>query len=300
MQNSTTAQTSGFQNCPVLGVGLGFRRELYEETLQSKHLLDWLEVTPENHMALGGESHKMIEDALPLFPLVSHGVSLSIGGTDDWDKTYLKDLKDFFDWINPPWFSDHLSFARHQGVYLHDLIPLPATQDVVTHVADRIHFLQDYFQRPVLIENVSYYLTYPQSTLEDADFLTAILEKADCGLLLDVNNVYVNASNHGFNPERYIEALPLNRVVQIHVAGHGYYEDEPVQRIDTHGEAVCKDVWDLLSWTLGRCKPCGVMIERDNNFPPFSEIIPEIETCRHIWNETQGLILNSNKLEVAV
>lgn len=276
---------TGFQGCPILGVGLGLRSALLEETLAATDLLDWLEITPENYMGKGGKPLQNLMRAQALYPLVSHGVSLSIGGTDDWDPLYLKQLKELFELIKPPWFSDHLCFSGIDGMYFNDLIPLPRTTEAVNHVADRIRFLQDTFQIPVLIENVSFYMDYPANTLSDAEFHSAILEKANCGLLLDVNNIYVNSINHGWDALAYLDALPLGRVVQIHVAGHHEY---PEGLIDTHGNAVKDDVWELLDQTLSRCRPCGVMLERDLYIPPFEELKPEILKIREFWQKHNG------------
>lgn len=275
---------TGFQNCPILGVGLGFRKELVQETLAATDLLDWLEFTPENYMGPPSRALDDLKKAHSLFPLVSHGVSMSIGSVDSFNEAYLQNLEALFGIVNPPWFSDHLCFSSINETYFHDLIPLPRTKEAVSHMAGRIQYLQDRFQRPVLVENVSYYVKYPQDELSDAQFFADVLETADCGMLLDVNNVYVNSVNHQFDPRPYIEALPLERVVQIHVAGHHEF---PEGLVDTHGNAVKEDVWSLLEWTMSRCKPCGVMIERDTSIPSFETLVPEIQRLREIWDKTQ-------------
>jgi len=284
MNRNQTQQAKGFKNCPILGVGIGLRHSLLEETLNATDTIDWLEITPENYMAKGGRSLRIIQEAKKCYPLVSHGVSLSIGSKDPWDQKYLDDLEGLFEIINPPWFSDHLCFSGISGVYFNDLMPLPRTPETVSYIVDRIHSLHDRFQRPFLIENISYYLEYPEQFYTDADFLSAILEKSDCGLLLDVNNVYVNAQNHQFDPLDFLKNLPLKRVVQLHVAGHTEYDDGIV---DTHGNAVCEDVWSLLEWTLQHTKPCGVLLERDLNIPPFAELELELKRIREIWHKTQ-------------
>ncbi|MBY0450916.1 MAG: DUF692 domain-containing protein [Cyanobacteria bacterium] len=268
--------------CPTLGVGFGLRRPLFQETMAHTQLIDWLEITPENYMGKGGKALRQLEEAMSRFPLVSHGVSLSIGSTDPWDEQYLSQLERLFEHVNPPWFSDHLCFSGINWNYFNDLIPLLRTPDVVNHVVDRICFLQDRFQRPVLIENASFYLEYPENKLSDSEFHAQILEKADCGLLLDVNNVFVNSQNHGFDPIAYLNDLPLNRVVQIHTAGHHIY---PEGRIDTHGNPVCAEVWDLLDYTLSVTRPCGVMLERDLYIPEFDELRPELEKIRTLWEK---------------
>ena len=274
---------TGFQACPVLGVGLGLRRPLLEDTLTAGGLIDWLEFTPENFMGRGGQARQMLTRAREKFPLVSHGVSLSLGSLDPLSAAYLAELEALFEWTNPHWFSDHLCFSSFNGHYFNDLIPLPRTQETVNHVADRVRRLQDRFQKTVLIENVSQYLNAPGDELPDAEFISRILTQADCGLLLDVNNVYVNSVNHGFEPLDFLSQIPLERVVQIHVAGHHQF---PEGLVDTHGAPVCDPVWELLRWTMARCRPCGVMLERDTDIPAFEELVPELQTIRQIWQES--------------
>lgn len=295
-QSSAHPETAtGFQNCPILGVGLGLRRPLLEATLSSvgKSLIDWLEFTPENFMGRGGQSRHMLERAAEAYPLVSHGVSLSIGSLDAFNESYLRELAEIFAWTRPAWFSDHLCFSSINGQYFNDLLPLPRTRETVTHISDRVKQLQDRFEQPILIENISQYLNAPSDALTDADFITAILEEADCGLLLDVNNVYVNSQNHHFDPLDFLLNIPLQRVVQIHIAGHHEF---PEGLIDTHGAPVIDPVWDLLRWVMQRSQPCGVMLERDTHLPPFEDLIPELEQIRKIWTET-GQLMRASSLD---
>ncbi|MBX2860593.1 MAG: DUF692 domain-containing protein [Vampirovibrio sp.] len=279
-----------------MGVGLGLRRPLVDETLTSTDLLDWVEVTPENYMGKGGRSQEILAQAKEVYPLVSHGVSLSIGSVDPWDSEYLRQFREFLDVAQSPWFSDHLCFSGVDGVYFHDLIPLPRTKETVAHCAARIRELRDRLEKPVLVENVSYYLRYPEDELSEADFVAEVIEQADCGLLLDVNNVYVNTQNHGGDPYAYFSRIPLERVVQIHTAGHHKY---PEGLVDTHGSEVCEDVWTLLAWVLERSRPCGVMIERDTYIPAFEELKPEIQRLRQLWEATQGTTLRESEKPLA-
>lgn len=274
---------TGFQGCLVLGVGLGLRRPLLEETLTATSLIDWLEFTPENYMGRGGKAIQTLKRAAERYPLISHGVSLSIGSLDPVSEDYLAELDELFQWTRPAWFSDHLCFSSFEGNYFNDLMPLPRTRETVRHVANRIRLIRDRLQRPMLIENISQYMNAPTDEMPDVDFLSAILEQADCGLLLDVNNVYVNSQNHGFDPVAFLGQLPLERVVQIHVAGHHRF---PEGLVDTHGAPVIEPVWDLLRWTLERCRPCGVMLERDTHIPAFEELVAELSMIRRIWRET--------------
>ncbi len=276
-------RATGFQSCPVLGVGLGLRRPLLEETLAAAHLIDWLEFTPENYMGRGGQALQVLKRASQQYPLVSHGVSLSIGSLDPISEAYQTDLQELFAWTQPAWFSDHLCFSSLDGHYFNDLMPLPRTLETVNHVAERVREFRERMQRPILIENISQYMNSPSDAMSDAAFISNILEQADCGLLLDVNNVYVNSVNHQFDPLLFLENIPLERVVQIHIAGHHEF---PEGLVDTHGAPVIDPVWDLLRWTLQRCRPCGVMLERDTDIPEFHELVPELEKIRAIWQET--------------
>ncbi|MBX9667069.1 MAG: DUF692 domain-containing protein [Candidatus Obscuribacterales bacterium] len=279
---------------PVLGIGLGLRRELATETFESKDKIDWLEIVPENYMDLGGMAGERLEQALQAFPLVSHGVNLSIGSTDPLNETYLKSLKKLLDTVDAPWFSDHLCFTSVDGHYLHDLLPLPTSREAVNHVAQRIKTVQEYVQRPFLIENISYYMNMPGCEMSEVQFLAEVLEKADCGLLLDVNNVYVNSINHNFDPYKYLNALPLERTVQMHIAGHSH-GDEMI--IDTHGNPIIEPVFELLDYVLGRVVVNGVMLERDQNYPEFSEILSELNQIRKVASSYQPQLAKLNLIE---
>ncbi len=284
----TQQSKTGFQHCPVLGVGLGLRTKLHRQTLAATDLLDWVEITPENYMGKGGRSRQRLNEAKGVYPLVPHGVTCSIGSTDPWDESYIKDLKQLTTEIKAPWFSDHLCFSGVDGVYFNDLIPLPRTQETVKHLAGRIKFLQDELQIPILVENISYYVEYPQNQMPDDEFTAAVVEAADCGLLLDVNNVYVNSQNHGWDAKQVFKNLPLDRVVQIHVAGHDEFSDNDNTQflVDTHGAEIKEDVWTLLDWVLSQpnCNPCGVMVERDNNIPACEDLLPEVKRLRQLWD----------------
>ncbi|MDX1920835.1 MAG: DUF692 domain-containing protein [Candidatus Caenarcaniphilales bacterium] len=275
----------GFQDCPVLGAGLGFRHKYFKDLLAPSFdfpSVDWLEFTPENYFGFGGYSKFYLEEISKKYPLVPHGVSLSIGSVDEFNQDYLNYLDEILKKYNPPWFSDHLCFSSVSQNYSNDLIPLPRTKETIKHVVDRIKFLQDRFQKPLLIENVSFYLEYPDNTLTDYEFTSKVLEKADCGLLLDINNVYVNSINHKFDPYEYLNNLPLERVVQLHIAGHTEYSNIV---IDTHGDLVKTEVWNLLEFLLNKQTPCAVMIERDLNLPSFDELMEEFSKLKTIWNK---------------
>lgn len=272
------------KSLPTVGVGLGLRRELADETLNNSERIDWLEFVPENYMGLGGMARERLETASERFPLVSHGVNLSIGSTDDLSEEYLSALKEVLDRSDSPWWSDHLCFTSVEGAYMHDLLPLPFTKEAVKHIVERIKRVQDYTERPFLLENISYYMNMPCGEMTDAQFLSEIIEKADCGLLLDVNNVYVNSINHEFDAVDYLNQLPLDRTVQMHVAGHkriGEYI------IDTHGSALIEPVYQLLDYVLQRTQVHGILLERDQNFPKFEELLDELDTIRAIAVKSQ-------------
>lgn len=267
------------KSLPILGVGMGYRRELVHETVDHSDKFDWLEIVPENYMELGGRAKERLELALSKFPLITHGVNLSIGSTDELNEEYLASMKRLLETIDAPWWSDHLCFTSVEGQYMHDLLPLPFSREAVDHVVPRIKKVEQIVGRPFLLENISYYMSMPGSEMTEAQFLAEVLEKADCGLLLDVNNVYVNSINHNFDPYKYIDALPLDRTVQIHVAGHSH-TDEMI--IDTHGNAVIEPVYELLDYALSRASVNAVMLERDQNYPHFEEIISEVQQIRQI------------------
>lgn len=272
------------KSLPYLGTGFGLRRELATAIFEHAEKIDWLEIVPENYMNLGGKARERLEQAISCFTLISHGLNLSIGSADPLNKSYLSSLKSLLDKIDSPWWSDHLCFTSINGTYLHDLLPIPLSTKSIKHVAERIKMVQSFMARPFLLENISYYMQVPGSFLNETEFIGEILESADCGMLLDVNNVYVNSLNHGFDPFAFIDALPLERVVQIHVAGHkriGEYV------IDTHGEPVIEPVFELLRHVLKKTSVNAIMLERDQNFPDFTELLAELDEIRTLSLEYQ-------------
>jgi hypothetical protein len=277
---------------PTLGIGLGLRRELASETFANSASIDWLELVPENYMKLGGKIRSRLEEAADKFPLVTHGINLSVGSTDELSDDYLAALSQLLNHIDAPWWSDHLCFTSVDSAYMHDLLPLPQSVEAIKHVVKRAKVAQTKVGRPMLLENISYYMDMPGSQMEEVDFLSDVLEKADIGLLLDVNNVYVNSVNHNFDPYDYLARLPLERVVQIHIAGHSHGEEV---LIDTHGAAVIEPVFELLEYVLKRTEVKAVMLERDQNYPDFSEIVAELNEIRAIAARTQpGLLKVAN------
>ncbi len=270
---------------PTLGVGLGLRTPYAAHLAQPLATVDWVEITPENYMGRGGHYARDWQQATAHYPCALHGVSLSLGSVDPLSKAYLADLATFVQAANPAWVSDHLSFSSTYGQYYNDLLPVLRTPATAQYVADRIKAVEDAVQRPMLVEHISYYVENKESSLTECDFVGRVVAAANCGLLLDVNNVVVNCLNHGGDPFAYAAALPLERAVEIHVAGFTRMAEGNV--IDTHANAVDDAVWALLDWVLQRCPPGeqikGILLERDGNYPPFEELEAELRRIRAFW-----------------
>jgi uncharacterized protein (UPF0276 family) len=269
----------------VQGIGLGLRSPLAKQlfsTAASELPLSWLEIHPENYLARGGHYETLLATARARYPLLTHGLSMGFGSLTPFDGGYLRALRELLSELKVPWHSDHLCFASVDGVYAHDLLPLPFHAESVQVCVDRIRQAQDALGTQIAVEHISYYATPAGSLLSESDHLSEILERADARLLLDVNNVYVNAMNHGFDARAFIAGLPLERVVQLHVAGH-YLRDDGL-RIDTHAEPVCEQVFALFEHTLQRLgRPLPVLLERDDNFPDFAELRSELVRLDEIY-----------------
>lgn len=266
---------------PFLGYGLGLRTEHYEEIFSSEPPIDWFEIISENFMVKGGRQLYHLDRIKEKYPLVMHGVSLSIGSTDPLNMDYLKDLKELEKRVKPKWISDHLCWTTFGGHNTHDLMPLPYNQETLKHVVERVKIVQDYLGRQILLENASSYVTYKASEMQEWEFIKAIAEEADCLMLLDVNNIYVSGFNHDFDPKTYIDQIPSERVWQIHLAGH---ENNGDFIVDTHDHPVIDEVWALYDYTLSKMGNVTTMIERDDHIPPLPELIKEIDRARKIGN----------------
>ena len=253
-------------------MGLGLRAPHVSTILQKRPRVPWFEVLVDNYQVDGGPALHHLESVRRDYALTFHAVGMNLGGTDPLDKTYLARLKQLVDRFEPAFVSDHLCWNTVNGNCLHDLLPLPYEQTVIQHVADRISRVQDLLGCRLLLENVSSYLTYRHSIMEEWEFLVEITERADCNLLLDVNNIYVSAQNHGFDPLRYLDAIPVQRVRELHLAG---YEDAGTHLLDTHGAPVHEPVWDLYRETLQVMGPRPTLIEWDNNIPAFDVLYAE-------------------------
>jgi uncharacterized protein (UPF0276 family) len=264
----------------LTGFGLGLRTDHYADFRAAPAPalgVDWLEVISENYMVPGGKPLAHLDAIRRDVPMVMHGVSLNIGGTDPLDLGYLRDLRALVARIEPAWVSDHLCWTGVDGRQLHDLLPLPYTEAALRHVAGRVMQVQDALGRRLLLENVSSYIGWTADETSEWQFIAELAERADCDLLLDVNNVYVSAVNHGFDPRTFIDAIPAHRVRQIHLAGHEVGEHG---LIDTHDHPVCEAVWDLYRHTIARLGPVPTMIERDDHIPALAELVAELNRAR--------------------
>lgn len=264
------------------GFGLGLRPQHYRDLLSGNASVDWLELLSENYMVDGGRPLHMLDQFAERWPLALHGVSLNIGGSDPLDRDYLQALARLVRRARPRIVSDHLCWSRHGGVQLHDLLPLPQTEATVRHVAARVRQVQDLLGMQLVLENVSSYARFAGDTLGEAQCLAAIASEADCGLLLDVNNVYVNAHNHGLDAQRYLEALPRRAVRQIHLAGHTEDALGSGLLIDTHDAPVNDAVWALYAQAVRRFGPVPTMIERDDHIPPLDALLAELDIARGV------------------
>ncbi|MES9930413.1 MAG: DUF692 domain-containing protein, partial [Candidatus Thiodiazotropha sp. 6PDIVS] len=236
-------------------------------------------VISENYMVEGGKPLHYLNRIRELYPIMMHGVSLSIGSIEPLDYSYLKKLKALIGWVEPMWFSDHLCWTGINKLNMHDLLPLPYTEEAIDHVVERITRVQDYLGRQMLLENVSSYISYSESQLSEWEFLAEVVERADCLLLLDINNIYVSAYNHNFDPHTYLQAMPSERIYQIHLAGHTQEEN---LIIDTHDHPIADPVYELYADAIQRFGHVSTMIERDDNIPPLAELLCELERVREI------------------
>ena len=261
----------------LAGFGLGLRTPHYEAVLNEPHAIDWLEIITENYLVPGGKPLHYLERIRRRFPLVMHGVSLSIGSTDPIDLDYLAQVRALAKRIEPHWISDHLCWTGIEGRNLHDLLPLPYTEEALASVVERVGQVQDALGRQILLENVSSYLTYRASDMSEWEFLREVAERADCAILLDINNIYVSSVNHGFDPLAYLQAIPPDRVRQFHLAGHS---DMDGHLIDTHDHPIVKPVWDLYCAAITRFGAVPTMIERDDNIPELGELVAELQIAR--------------------
>jgi uncharacterized protein len=262
-----------------LGIGVGLRSPHIGYVRRERPPMDWFEIITENYLAEGGIQRSNLEAIRASYRLVLHGVSLSIGGADPLDTDYLARLRVLAQRTNAPWCSDHLCWTGVGGIDVHDLLPIPYTQRTLGHVVERVKRVQGELQIPFALENASSYMEYGESTIPEHEFLAQLVDRADCGVLLDVNNVFVSAYNHGLDANAYIDAIPPDRVVQIHLAGH---MDKGAYLLDTHSDHVCREVWDLYRRAIRRCGPTATSIEWDENIPTWEVLAAEAAMARTV------------------
>ena len=268
-----------------LGFGLGLRHQHYDEILSGNPPIDWFEIISENYMVPGGQPLQTLDNIRARYPIVMHGVSLSIASTAPPNFEYLQGLKDLARRVEPKWVSDHLCWTGVHGKNLHDLLPIPYTQEALDHVVSRVHLVQDFLGRPLVIENASTYVQFKNSEMAEWEFISELVRRTGCWLLFDINNVYVSGFNHGFDPLTFLGGIPSDSVVQFHMAGHSHMG---THIIDTHDHPVCEDVWALYAAALKRFGHVSTMIERDDNIPPLDELIVEVNRTREMAEQVLG------------
>lgn len=269
----------------IKGAGLGLRREMLDELLPVlPDEVDFWEVAPENWIPLGGKFSEDFERCARQAQLSTHGLSLSIGGPDPLDHRFLTAVKHFLDRYNIPLYSEHLSYCGAQG-HMYDLMPIPFTEEAISYVAERVKVVQDIIERPLVLENVSYYLT-ANAQMTELEFINAVLSESGCSLLLDVNNVYVNSINHRYDPKAFIDGLPSNKIVYGHIAGH--YEEAEDLRVDTHGADVIEEVWALLAYAYRQHHVFPTLLERDFNIPPLETLLQEVRRIKSIQQQVMN------------
>jgi uncharacterized protein (UPF0276 family) len=264
-------------NLPDLGIGVGLRTVHFPYILEHRPAVDWFEILSENFMDTGGRPMWVLDQVCERYPVALHGVSLSIGSTHPLDLDYLKKLKALAARTRAHWVSDHLCWTGVQGLNTHDLLPMPYTEEALAHTIARVKTVSEILERPLVLENPSSYVEFAASSLSEWDFLARLAEEADCGLLLDVNNVYVSSFNHGFDPKEYVDAMPADRVVQYHLAGH---TNKGTHIIDTHSDHVIAEVWDLYARSWRRTGPTATLLEWDESIPSFLVVHDEAQKAR--------------------
>lgn len=280
----------GAQSSQTADVGIGLKPEFFHEILTQKPAIGFFEIHAENYMVAGGPFHDALTKIRADYPLSIHGVGLSLGGSEPLDTHHLAQLKILIDRYEPTLFSEHLAWCRYQGQFLNDLLPLPYTQASLAQVCDHIDQTQSFLKRQLLIENPATYLTFENSTFDEPQFIREVIKRTGCGLLLDVNNVHVSAFNHGWNAHAYIDSIDLNAVQEIHLAGFSQEKtsDDEWVLIDSHGADIAPDVWELYRYTISKTGLVPTLIERDQNIPPFQELLNEVSHARALRQEYQA------------
>jgi uncharacterized protein (UPF0276 family) len=273
-----------FNNFTEYGIGIGLRVPHYRHILEKKPVVDWFEIISENFMCDGGRPLEVLDQILEQYRVVQHGVSMYFGSAEKPNREHLKRLKRLVKRTNTPWLSDHLCWGSVDGTYTHDLLPMPYTRAVARHTARKIRYIRDFVEVPICVENVSSYAEYHQSNMTEWEFLAEVAEQADCGILLDVNNIYVSSQNHGFNPYDYLNHIPHHRVGQIHIAGHSKFEKFI---LDTHDHPVLDPVWKMYAQAIKLCGNTATLLEWDDRIPTFNEVHREaLKAAKFLEKET--------------
>ncbi len=273
------AVPASYNTNPIGGVGIGLRAPFADALASGEARIDWLEALADNYFCDGGAVHHQLEAVREHYPIALHSVGMAVGSTDPLDTAYLSHIKRLAERYRPEWVSDHLCFTGCDGIQSHDLLPLPFTDEAARHTATRIRQIQDFLERPILIENISAYLRYRHSTMSEAEFVAAVAEEADCFILLDLNNAYVNQANHGENAEDFIANIPAQRIKQLHLGG---YQTRKEFLLDAHDHPVSEPVWELFA-KFARDNPrIPTLIEWDNDLPPLETLLEQAEQARHI------------------
>ncbi|TGE22268.1 DUF692 domain-containing protein [Hymenobacter aquaticus] len=283
----STALYQQVQQLPNLGLGLGLRHVHFAHILEHWPQVDWFEIISENFIDSRGRPRYVLDQIAERYPVVMHGVSLSVGSTDGLDFDYLSRLKTLARAIRPAWVSDHLCWTGALGLNTHDLLPVPLTEETLRHIANRVRVIQDFLERPLVLENPSTYLSFTHSTIPEAEFLGRLAQETGCGLLLDVNNVYVSCFNNDEDPLAYIDALPADRIVQMHLAGHQHCG---THIIDTHDREVLSPVWALFQRAWQRTGGVATLLEWDSQIPPFAEYHAELLKARQFMEAMPALL----------
>jgi hypothetical protein len=274
---------NGFTN---YGVGIGLRVPHYRHILEKKPVVDWFEIISENYMIDGGRPLSVLDSILDQYRVVQHGVSMYFGSADPLSREHLRRLKSLVKRTKTPWLSDHLCWGSVDGTYTHDLLPMPYTFEAARITAEKIRQAQDFLEIPIVVENVSSYAEFHISQMTEWEFLNEVVEQADCGILLDVNNIYVSSQNHNFDPRKYVDAIPADRVAQIHIAGHSKFEK---YILDTHDHPVLDPVWSLYARAIERCGPTATLLEWDDSIPSFDEVHAEaLKANRFLQPQTKA------------
>ena len=280
---------------PDLGFGIGLRSVHFDYILKNNPAIDWFEVLSENYLDTGGRPLHVLDRVAERYPVVLHGVSLSVGSTDPINFDYLRKLKSLATRVKARWISDHLCWTGVSGLNTHDLLPMPYTDQALGHTIERVKIVQDFLERPIVLENASTYLEFAASTWRESEFLAALAEQADCGILLDVNNVYVSSFNHGFDPEEYIDRIPRDRVVQMHLAGH---TNKGTHILDTHSDYVIETVWKLYRYAHRRLGGVATLLEWDANIPAFDVVHGEALKARRFREQEDSAAVTAEQSEV--